>query len=103
MNSLNPRKSKPATFSLFDVSETSSHYLVSLNIGDAIGDEVSVELTNDALVIRDLGKKGRDPSNRGGQKNVTLKSKNNGYALAALYSEGILFIALPKNSSPPRI
>jgi HSP20 family molecular chaperone IbpA len=98
MNPILATRIRTASFSLFDIEETASHYLVSLNITDAIGEEVSVELTNEELVIRDRG--GLSPEKgRGNLKNVTLKSDASGYALAAYYRNGMLFIALPKKQS----
>ena len=90
------------SFSLFDIAETPSHYLVSLSITDTIGEEVSVELTSDELVIRDHGVLSPEQG-RKNLKNITLKSETNGYALAAYYRNGMLFIALPKKNEWKKI
>jgi HSP20 family molecular chaperone IbpA len=79
-------------FPLFNILETPSHYMLSLNVSGTLGDQVDIELTDEELVIMGKGPKckwNEAPS-------VTLKSKSGPLALAAHYRDGILMIALPK-------
>lgn len=78
---------------LFDIRETPSHYLLTLNLKRNMGSEIEIELTEGELLISGRGNcllPGEIPR-------VSLRVYSEDLALSASYREGYLMIAVPKS------
>ena len=82
-------------YPIFDVEESSTHYVLCLDGRVILGTEIDVELINDELVIK--GRGDVDLGNGLSPKDVIVKS--HGESIATQYRDGLLFIAIPKNST----
>lgn len=83
----------PKQWSLIDISETHSHYFISLDFEETLGEEVLVELNEEELIIRGSG----IPLSQGDSPRcLTLKSYSNQEIISAAFRDGKLFLALPK-------
>lgn len=81
--------------SIVGFSETVSHYLVKFEMPEFLGDDVTVEVTNDELIVR-----GRDRhKNAGGPRAVSLRLETEQSGVLARFRDGILVVALPKKAS----
>jgi hypothetical protein len=91
-----PHPGSPAAgVSILEITETRSHYLLSLNVEDALGADPRVELENDGMLIRNRGAgPGGNPLNP--LKTISISSREGACPLVAIYKDGTLFIGLPK-------
>jgi HSP20 family molecular chaperone IbpA len=76
---------------LVDVEETPSHYLLTLDVRRMLGNEITIELSDELLLLRSI-LRDSEPS----LKRVSLRVDSGHHSLAAHYRNGQLRIALPK-------
>ena len=90
-----PKKRKPTRVtSLFDINETQSHYLISFDMPTVLGNQVKVTLSDTELVLQGSGERGRPRRN----PSISLKVNSTGQVITARYDNGILVLALPKET-----
>jgi HSP20 family molecular chaperone IbpA len=77
---------------LFDIRETDTHYLLTLNLKGTVGSEIQIELTEAELLISGRGR--RLPA--GEIPKVSLRVYSEEIDLSARYRDGYLMIAMPK-------
>ena len=80
-------------YPIFDITEKEDHYVLCIDARAVLANEVDIELTGDELVI-----KGKGPYNC--EKSLdSLVVRSNGSSVAAQYKDGLLLIALKKNTT----
>lgn len=87
-------KRESSYLSLFDIQETGSHYLISFDLPNVLGDKVEVRLSGDELVLvgkGGMGERFRDPV-------VSLHMESREQVVTARYEDGLLVLALPKEA-----
>jgi HSP20 family molecular chaperone IbpA len=82
-------------YPIFDVEESSTHYVLCLDGRVILGDEIDIELIDGEIVIQGKGKVSNDIDFS--PKSVIVRS--HGHSIATQYRDGLLMIALPKKSS----
>lgn len=81
-------------YPIFDIEESDSHYVLCLDGRVFFGTEIDIELVNDEIVIKGVG----DASYDDGRSPKDVVVKSNGVPISTQYKDGLLMVALPKNS-----
>lgn len=82
-------------YPIFDIEESSTHYVLCLDGRFIKGNEIDIELIDGELVIRGRGMVNIE--NGFSPKNVIVRSR--GLSITTQYRDGLLMIALPKEGS----
>jgi HSP20 family molecular chaperone IbpA len=79
--------------SMIGFGENASHYLVRFAMPRFLGDEVTIEVANDELVVKGRYRRRRSD---GPASSVSLRIETEQPGVLARYENGILVVALPK-------
>ncbi len=81
-------------YPIFDVEEGDTHYVLSIDGRFITGNVIDIELLDDQLVIKGDGSK--DNGNGFSPKDVIVRS--HGRNIATQYRDGLLLVAIPKDT-----